>query len=405
MLPRRASVWLLVACAGCSRFCAAPSPEPAEDFADRDAAPHALEASSRCETRSQIALPGPLELGRVETSGARVLVGARRGSRAGVLEVDAPSARFVETGAAVGDAPPPLPIVSGDKILALAYEGAKPHLVLRDSASPAAPIVELPADAPDESLAYDAAARADGSIAVVWDAPAAEGSAVFATVVRNGSALPPVRLSPEGVDADVPRVVALGPTVVAMWIAHRAIPRPDAAAPLEGPGQDLDHAWIEMLPFDDTLHSTAPLRHLTPEAGRIQEYDAAVENGMPPTISVVARDAIELGAGQGGSALLVRASAGPGIQRAGPEIPPPTVLAEHVGGGLPLLAGGFTLYDDATDRGRASQGGVVSPEPALDAARPLASLPGGDVLVAPESTGPKGAELSVVRCRAGGGDR
>jgi len=54
------------------------------------------------------------------------------------------------------------------------------------------------------------------------------------------------------------------------------------------------------------------------------------------------------------------------------------------------------LFDDAVDRGRASVNGILSPEPTLDAARPLAVLPSGEILVAPVG----GAELSVIRCVA-----
>jgi hypothetical protein len=384
-MTRELGIFFLLSTTQCS-WCAAPKPTADDEPKDRDAAPAALEGKPRCESVSKIALPGPLEIGRAAPIGSRVVAGARRGDRDGLLEVDGLTARFVETSSATGDLPPPLPIVTGDsKALALAYEGHPRHLVLRDPSSPATPIVELPPEAADESLAYDAVARSDGSIAIAWDAASDEGEAIFATVVRNGKAGAAVRLSPKDVDADTPRLVALGPTILAFWIAHRALPPSDAAPQAEGPGQDLDHAWMEMLAFDDALEPTAPLRHLTPDAGRITFFSVEPRGGA--SLDLIARDGIELQPGQGGTALVLHIS--------GPDLPAPTVLADHVGRGVPFVAGDFALFDDATDRGRASADGALSPEPTLDAARALAALPDGEVLVAPVA----GTELSVLRCR------
>ena len=379
-------VFFLLSTTQCS-WCAAPKPTPDDEPKDRDAAPAALEGKPRCESRSKIALPGQLELGRAMLAGSRVVGGARRDARRGLLEVDGLTARLLDTSAASGDAPPPLPLVVGDgKLFALDYEGPPRHLVLRDAASPASPIAELPPEPSDESLAYDAVARTDGSIAIAWDAPGDTGSSIFASVVRDGKAGAPVRLSPKDVDADTPRLVALGPTILAFWIAHRALPPSDAAAPPEGAGQDLDHAWIEMLAFGDSLEPTAPLRHVTPDSGRVTFFSVEPRGG--PAIDLVARDGIELQAGQGGTALIVHIS--------GPDLPAPVVLADHVGRGVPLVSGDLVLFDDAVDRGRASADGILTPEPTLDAARPLAALPSREILVAPIG----GAELSVIRCVA-----
>ncbi len=341
---------LLLSTTQCS-WCAAPKPLPDDDLADPDAAPAALEGKPRCESHGKIALPGALEIGRAERAGSRVIAGARRGDRVGLLEIDGLTARFVETGAASGDAPPPLPVLlDATKQAALAYEGngAKRHLVLRDAGSAHDAIVSLDPEPPDESLAYDAAVRSDGSIAIAWDAPADSGpaqgagpSAVFATVVRGGKAGPVVRISPADVDADTPRLVALGPTILAFWIAHRALPKTDAAALPEGPGQDLDHAWVEMLAVGDDLQPTAPLRHLTPDTGRVTFFGVEPRGADPSarsagpgmTVDVVARDGIELQAGQGGTALLVHV--------AGPDVPVPIVVADHVGRGLPLVVAGI----------------------------------------------------------------
>jgi hypothetical protein len=392
---------LFMGCVHCS-WCAAPRLTPEDDPSDRDAAPHAEEARSRCHDVSKMALPvtapAMFELGRVSVTPSRVLIGARRGSRAGVLDTDGLTVHFTEVADVYGDLPPPLPLAVGEQTIAVGYEGTHAHarhLVLRDLASPTTPLAELPPDPIDDSLAYDAVVLGSETV-VAWDAPAEDGSAVFASIVRGASVVEAVRLSPIGVDADTPRLVTIGPTLGVMWIAHRALPKTDAAAGLEGAGQDLDRTWIELLAFDGTLHATAPLRHLTPDSGRIVTFDALPDT--PPSITLVARDALELQAGQGGSALLVRIrpsaqSAGAGI---GPEVEAPIVLAEHVGRGTPLFLPPSTLlFDDPTDRGRMVARATLSPEPVLDGARPLAALVSGDILVTPEG----GMELHVIRCQ------
>ncbi len=384
----RKALVAIALCTSCSGTCSAPKPTPEDDPVDRDAAPHALEAKPRCDSQAKIALPGSLELGRARVTGSRVIVGARRGNRAGVLDTDGVTARFTEVADATGDAPPPLALVSGEKIFSVEYEGKPRHLVIRDVAKPNPPIAELPPDPQDESLAFDAALRLDGSFVVAWDAPAEEGSAIYASVVRSGKPSEAARLSPTDVDGDVPRVLALGPTILSMWIAHRALPKGDAAAAPEGAGQDLDRTWVEMLAFDDSLHATSPLRHVTLDTGRVSSFDVVnAAPSVPPSIDVVVRDAQELQAGQGGSALLVHVS--------GPDLAAPVVLADHVGRGVPLYIDGMALFDGPDGRGRAVISQTASPEPALDGARPLASLPQGDVLVAAES----GTELRVLRCR------
>ena len=383
---------MLLLYTGCSSFCGAPKPTPQEeDPIDRDAAPHALEGKPRCDSQAKIALPGAMELGRARMTGSRVIIGARRAHRAGYVDVDGVTARFTEVSDVTGDSPPPLPLVAGEKkIILVGYEGAGKtrHLVVRDSSDPSKPLGELPPEPPDESLAFDAALRLDGSVVVAWDAPSDDGSAVMASVIRAGKAGEPARLSPKEVDADTPRVLALGPTILAMWIAHRALPKTDAAAAPEGAGQDLDKTWIEMLGFDDTFHPTSPLRHVTPDTGRVTTFDLVNEApSVPPSIDVVARDGLEMHAGEGGTALVVHVS--------GPEPGAPVVLADHVGRGVPLFAKGMALFDGPDGRGRAVFAETATPEPALDGARPLAALPQGDFLVASED----GAELRVVRCR------
>lgn len=393
---------LAVTATNCS-WCSPPKVSETDDPSDLDAAPRdESTVHARCgdAPTTSIALPttgdATFELGRVRAFKQRIVIGARRGARAGLLDVDGLTATFVETCDATGDAPPPLPIVTADHTIAIAYEGTGKtrHLVAREEASPATPLFALEPEAPDDSLAFDGVMLSDGSIVVAWDAPADEGSAIWARVFRAGKLGEPVRLSPKEVDADSPRLVAFGPALVAMWIAHRAIARDKDAAPeLEGAGQDLDHAWIEMLAFETTtLGATSPLRHVTPDTGRITTFDVQADKASAlPAMTVTARDGIELQAGQGGSALVVRV--------AGPDPAPPIVLSNHIGRGLPLFieSSGVLYFEDAAGQARTTtlDGGVAIES--FTGERALLSL-GDDMLFAPETKTTK-QSLHIFRCK------
>jgi hypothetical protein len=395
------AVALAMSATNCS-WCSGPKATTEDDPSDLDAAPREDRVHARCgdSPASHIALPttsdAAFELGRVREDGTRIVIGARRGERGGLLEVDGLTARFTETSDAIGDAPPPIPLLDGTRTIAIAYEGAgkSRRLVARDAASSATPMCALDPEPPDESLAFDATALGDGAFAIAWDAPPPnepdDGSAIWARAFRGGKLGDAVRLSPHDVDADTPRLVAFGPTLVALWISHRAIPHDrDAAALPEGPGQDLDHAWVEMLAFDAaTLAPISPLRHVTPDTGRVTAFDVIKDSSSPlPAMTVVARDGIELQAGQGGSALVVHV--------AGPDPSTPIVMSNHVGRGLPLYvpSHAFLLFDDPTDVAR-SVNDAGSALEAFTAERPLAALPSGDVIFAKD----RAKDLDVFHC-------
>ena len=393
----------------CSR-CSAPKPTPEDDPSDLDAAPREETLRARCGDApiAHVALPATsdaaFELGRVRSpqmgTSARVVIGARRGDRAGLLEVDALTARFTETSDAHGDVPPPVPVVTAERAIAIAYEDAgknpkgRLRLVARDAASSATPLFALDPEPPDDSLAYDAIALADGTIVVAWDAPDADqngGSAIWARAFRNGRLGDATRISPKDVDADTPRLVAFGPTLVAFWIAHRPLaPTARHASPEpEGPGEDLDRAWIEMLGLDAvTLAPTSPLRHVTPDTGRVSAFDVLADaTSALPAMNVLARDAIELHAGQGGSALFVHVQ--------GPDPAPPIVLSNHVGRGLPLYlpSRNLLLFNDASEVGRTASDAGVAAE-AFSGERPLAALTTGEILLVKD----RATDLDVFRC-------
>ncbi len=405
---RRLALVIAVSATNCS-WCSGPKPTVENDPSDLDAAPREeAQIHARCGDApvAHIALPRAgdalFELGRARTFGARVGIGARLGGREGLLEVDALTARFTDTSSVprIGDVPPPIPIVTADRAIAVAYEGVgkNRHLVARDAASPQTPIFSLDPEPVDESLAYDAIMLSDGAIAIAWDAPPKDetenGSAIWARVFRNDKLGEVVRVSPKDVDGDTPRLVAFGPTLVAFWIAHRALPRDrDAAVELEGPGQDLDRAWVEMIGLDaNALAPTSPLRRVTSDQGRVSAFDVAVDTsnaqfGALPAMNLIARDGIELEPGHGGSALYVRVQ--------GPDPSPPIVMTNRVGRGLPLLlSSGLLLFNDANEVSRSANDAGTALEN-FSGERALAPLTDTDILFAKD----RAKDLDVFRCK------
>ncbi|HSQ62212.1 MAG TPA: hypothetical protein VLM85_03320 [Polyangiaceae bacterium] len=412
----RTALASLLLCVGCSRACAAPEPQGDDPSPSLDAAPASGEVPSRCVLEREIAVQGTdVELGRMTLQGTRALVGARHDGQAAIAELDVaqPNAqvRFVDLAPAVGEVPPPMPLIAGDKAFSVGYErdvSKRLRLVLRDLAAPSSPAAELAPEPADDSLAFDALAGS-GRVLVAWDAPAEEGSAVFVTsLVAGAKPAEPVRVSPAGADADTPRLApgAAGPVV--LYASHRALPKSDAAALPEGPGQDPEHVWVAMQPTGPDGRPAGPATNLTAESGAIATYDVVsrpqVMNEAPHGVDfdLIATDGVELGAGQGGKLLLVA------VRNGSPA--PSITIAEHVGRGAPALFPGspsVLLFSDPSERGRSSLLGdsPTAFEPALDGARPLGVIPS----VAPASlrilavAAPAGAErarLRLLRCAA-----
>ncbi len=402
----RRALLLFVFCMGCGRACAAPKPQGDDPSPSIDAAPTSGELPPRCEVEREVATGEGLEIGRMATHGTSAVLGARKRGRPMIAEIDLaqPTAKLElidlapASSAAIADLPPPVPVrmeaVAGDRLLAVGYEptasklapcsspssrfarACGAHIVVRDVASPSAPVFELPPEDDDESLAFDALATGAGLV-IVWDAPVDEGSAVFAaTFSPGGQNKPAVRVSPALTDADTPRL-ARGPSgVYVVFLAHRPLPKTDAAALPEGPGQDPEHAWLEMVALSSDGQVGAAAR-LTAESGSVTSFDLATAAGSTD-FDVVARDGVELGAGQGGRVLLAA------VQNGGASAS--VVIAEHVGRGAPAFfpaaRDAVLFFTDPSERGRSSvlAGGntpavSVAFEPALDGARPLGVAP------------------------------
>jgi hypothetical protein len=408
----RGGVWAaasLLLCVGCGRACAAPKPAGDDPALALDAAPSSGEVPSRCTLEREVAIEGSdVELGRMALDGSRALVGARRNGKVAIAELDVsqPSAplRFVDLAPATGETPPPMPLVVGGKAFSVGYESdasKRLRLVLRDVASPSAPAAQLAPEPADDSLAFDALAAPAG-VLVTWDAPAEQGSAVFVAPLAAGAKpQEPVRVSPVGSDADTPRF-ARGPAgPVVLYTAHRALPKADAAALPEGPGQDPEHVWVVMQPLGADSRPVGAAVDLTAESGSAAAYDVVPFANGSTDFEVVARDGIELLAGQGGKLLLAA------VRNGAPATS--TTIADHVGRGAPALFPGtpsVLLFADPSERGRSSLLGdsPTAFEPVLDGARPLGRIPGAApgalrlLAVAASMPSPAQPSLRVLQC-------
>jgi hypothetical protein len=243
-------------------------------------------------------------------------------------------------------------------------------------------------------------------VLVAWDAPTETGSAVYvASLAANAKPKDAIRVSPAAADADTPRL-ARGPTgTIVLFTAHRALPKTDAAALPEGPGQDPEHVWVVMQALGPGDQPSGPATDLTAQSGSVGAYEVAPLAAGSTDFDVIARDAIELGAGQGGRLDLVMVRNG----AASPSAP----IAEHVGRGDPSLFPGpsgtpsLLLYSDPSERGRSSLLGQspvapVAPEPTLDGARPVGALPEAEPgvlrVLALAAGGLEHVSLRVLRC-------
>ncbi len=428
MRPRASLAGLLLLSAGCARACARPEPlrvpDAGEALEEASVEPSAY-APSRCTLQAASVSLGDaaVEVGVAARTADGLAVGVRAGdeARVALVRADLGAVQSVNLGLLAADAPPPRPLVlGGDDVYAAFYgqpsgrrtPGSRAVVLSRvdPKAGAAVRVVELPPEAPDDSLAMDAALLAGGVAprgAVVWDEPAGGkvASAVRMATFAAGKASPPVTLSPPDTDADRPRIVARaagGYWVV--WVAHRALPASDAAALPEGPGEDVGFEWLEVLAVgpDGTPYG-APQR-LTAEQGRAGVFDLTPAAGPDAGASagdfdLFARDAEDTGA-QGSGKLLLASVHG------GHAAPARVLLDGGVGRGAPVGArAGATAAVVFEDPSGAAvflplqpSGGLPSLEPELDPYEVLAPL-GADagalrVVVAREAS----AELRLARC-------
>ncbi|MDP9033804.1 MAG: hypothetical protein M3O50_03285 [Myxococcota bacterium] len=313
-----------------------------------------------------------------------------------VLPRDAASARVVDIGPTLGDAPPPRLAWRGNELLAaqlalpptaqrvgdagreLAVRIVEPGPVR--SAYPPVP------QARDDSLAFDLAFSGSDGL-VVWD-ESAGGDArnpvrgVIRGVSLQGNERGPVRdLSPPESDAESPRVLSLDTGFIVTWLARKAEPfvTPESSSNREETGEARAYGWLEALALNPGGNPAGPVRRLTSVVGHVSGYDVQRLAGARRTVLVVARDDGEAVDGSGGG--LVRVI----LRESGAE-PPAGFPSDGLGRGAPTLVEGrspWLAWVGPREQVRLlpldSGGGAVaapSAEVAFDEARPLVLLEG-----------------------------
>jgi hypothetical protein len=293
---------------------------------------------------------------------------AGRVAAVAVLRADASSARVIDLGPTLGDAPAPQLAVCRDELVAAAFRVParataggggleaglavpRPHggdtganrdlaLYLVDSAEPGRVASSIP-QRRDDSLAFDLACSASEGL-VVWDetrdakrdeATAPPSRSALRGVIRAAPfAVDPIVAGQKGVhtdsvrdvsppesDAEMPRIVPSGHGFFILWIARRvegADPSEgtsarfaeDASGAIEATGEARTYGWLEMISVDKAGTVTGPLRRLTSTSGHISAYDAQARSDRgKPSVLVVARDDQEVVDGAGGTLWRIRA--------------------------------------------------------------------------------------------------
>jgi hypothetical protein len=201
--------------------------------------------------------------------------------------------------------------------------------------------------------------------------------------------------SPELTDAERPRVALRDGGFWVAWLARRTEPIRDAAADLEGPGQERAYQWVEVLALDTLGSAMGPPRRLTSATGHATGFMMDVrEPGQDrsPRLDIYAGLDEERANGAGAGITRVTL-ANDGLPRLAP------LLAEGAARGVtPWLlrrpdGTGRIFFVDSGDNGNQVRSilldadgnpvGAPTLEPGLEDARPLAGTspsPDGEVL-------------------------
>ena len=363
--------------------------------------------------------PSDLEIGEAMQTPSGFAIGVLRkvkgelvGSIA-LVEKDAKTVSFVDLGPPHGDAPPPRPFVVGVEVFAAFFARAAPpppggkpkttrDLILYRLADGKAQATSTISEQRDESLAYDVSLGDKGGV-VAWDEDAIgneRGNIKIAVVTADTKTIASTRIaSPDGSDAELPRLVPRRGGWWLVWVASR-LEAPDAGLDpgqeIERPGEKRRFRWLELLALDAAGAAVGAVKRLTVNTGHVSMFDLAPRAGAD-VLDVIARDDEQAIDGAGGR--IVR------ITITGDKVDPPiAIVSESVGRGAPDLLdpiGGGTAwlaFSDTHDRVRLvpldlarTPTAPPSAEDALDKARVLlvAATP-------PRTQGPDGGTTTDV---------
>ena len=428
--PMIALVWAAIgstlgACDGCrkgdssSPGVAASSSAPSAS-ASGALAPQAAvvkESLPRCRADgARLALPGDdLVTGDAVVAADALLVGVvrREGNKriASVVRasLDLASVKLLDLGAALGDDPPPSPKLRGATAFVASF--ARPRSAGTDAGAAAGAgaaavtmtrVLEIArvdgatlvnegsiVQQADESLAYDVAwpDGEKGTPLVAWDedAPPRAGALLadrgVVKVQLLGAANRARVASPDGTDAEAPRLLARRGGYWLAWLARRPEVAEDAGAAAEGPGERRAYRWVEIVALDAKGEPTSPVRRVSPEKGHAASFDIA-SPGTDSQLVVVVQD--ETAQVEGAGERVVRYAIDGDRTESGDLLDGGVghALAEVLAQGSDAAAPRWLVFTDTQEHahlvplGPALRlAGAATTEPSLDGARIVASAP------------------------------
>ncbi len=328
---------------------------------------------------------------------------------------------FADVAPPYADAPPPRPFLVGTDVYAAFFARApvpspasvklpRQLSVYRVAGGKGTRVIDVP-EQRDDSLAFDVASGAAGA-AIAWDEDAIgneRGDVKLAILSPDTKEIASSKIvSPDGSDAELPRIVARRGGFWIVWVASR-LENPDAGLELgqaiERPAEERRFKWLELQLVDDHGAIVGPTKKLTSQTGRVALFDLAARADAPDVLDIVARDDDQSNEAVG--ARIVR------ITVNGDKADPPiAIVGDGVGRGVPdLLPAGpggvpaaWLSFIDVHDASRivpldASRTPLAAPsaEEALDKGRPILVAGAADSLLSAFSTD-TGAELRIVTC-------
>ncbi len=406
---------LVVAIEACRKTAPAPPLPASEDSPESLAVAEAIDASvpvlPRCTLApGEAALGmGPIEIGEAVATPHGVAIGLTHGSPSGrsaavawvTLGASLPPPAVLDLAASRGDDPPPRPIARGEDLYAVAYAGgtsAARELVVSKNTARNATVMATISRPRSESLAFDAALGEKGGL-LTWDEDAAPARGVIRVASFLGAAEKSASrvVSPEGSDAESPRVASRPGGYWVAWIARALEPVHDGGKnDPEAPGEDRAYSWVELATLDELGVAVGPVQRVTPAKEHVDAFDLDARS-TGADLDVLARNDEEPRAGAGGRLVLYSVH--------GQTITNRVLVESGVGPGIPdLLSPMWLVFPDAADRLRllplrpvGSPAGVASIEPVLEGARPLAVTGAGLLAAFPADPGHLFRQVACVR--------
>lgn len=292
--------------------------------------------------------PFAVEIGRGALFGGGFALGALRdeegGSVASVVTLDENGAngRVVKLARSRGDLEAPIVATAGTALFAAMMEpnaGGRALKVARLDGAEVRWGLEL-SEGRDESLAYDLAIGASAGVLTWDDVSRVERRGLVVLAAFEPSSFRVVRpaspVSDPRFDADSPRIATRPGGFWLVYIAREEVKVAKRSSKgdidEEGSGEQLGHAWLEVLPLDESAGPAGLARAVTPRDGNVLAFDLAPQTNGDLQLAI--RDDDTPTGSSGGTVTLLRV----GLASIGEPVP---VTAEDGGVGVPDLLPGW----------------------------------------------------------------